>query len=263
MDIAKVITRITLDMHSNSKNPVVYAKQGDRATRYIIATLVDGSDNYNIPADSTVVLNATKPDGTCIYNACTYSGSEVTTELTSQMLAVSGTVTCDIEVKSSDSTQLITSATFTLAVSRSQRSDNQIESKDEFTLLDEDLQILSNRITAADEATRKATAATTSAATATDNANKAATSADSAADKCTTATKEAQTATEAATSAIASCKNATGRAEEALQNQEELNNTLEEVKELKAAMDDEASRSLVQALGLCVAGGILCQTYNV
>jgi hypothetical protein len=211
MNISKVITRITLDMSNNSKNPSVYAKQGDRATRYVIATLQDNGVNYNIPSGSSVVLNAVKPDGACVYNSCTYSGAEVTMELTSQLLAVSGTATCDIEVRSSDGVQLITSATFLLSISKSLRNDSAIESTDEFTAFEQDLMILSEEITASEKATKEAQVAKESADIATLNANSAAKS---------------------ATTATTKCENATKKANDALQSQEQLDMTLESVTEI-------------------------------
>ena len=108
--LTKLTTNINLEMSGDTKRYLVSAKQGDKATRFIIARLLNNGEPYTIPTGARVVINIAKPDGKHVYNTCSYSGSDVTVELTNQALAASGTAYCDIEIRTSDDSQVITSA---------------------------------------------------------------------------------------------------------------------------------------------------------
>lgn len=125
--------KISIEMSGDTKFYTVSAKQGDKATRYVIAELLHEGVAYTIPTGARVSVNIKKPDGKHIYNTCTYSGSEVTVELTNQALAAAGTAYCDIEVRTGDNTQIITSASFTIEIEESMRKEGAILSSNEFT----------------------------------------------------------------------------------------------------------------------------------
>ena len=186
MALEKIYTRIDVEMTGGTKYYAVSAKQGDKATRYVIVNLLNDGIKYTIPTGVKVTANITKPDKTCVYNECTYSGSEVTVELKGQSLAAAGTALCDIEVRTSDESQVISSATFAIEVERSQRNDNAIESSNEFGVLQ--------------EATKAATKAT-------QDANTAAAKALEAEKKTTDAIADAKSATEQVKTAAKACEN--------------------------------------------------------
>ena len=154
--LERLTTRINIAMTGDTKKYLVSAKQGDRATRYIVAKLLNDGTAYTIPTGARVVFNARKPDGKHVYNTCTYSGSEVTVELTNQTLAAVGTAYCDIEVRTSDNTQLITTASFTIEIEKSMRNDAAIESSNEFTELEDRLAGHIKDIIDTDNAVKKA-----------------------------------------------------------------------------------------------------------
>lgn len=134
--LTKLTTNINLEMSGDTKRYLVSAKQGDKATRFIVARLLNNGEPYTIPTGARAVINITKPDGKHVYNTCSYSGSDVTVELTNQALAASGTAYCDIEIRTSDDSQVITSASFTMEIEPSQRNENAILSANEFTDLE-------------------------------------------------------------------------------------------------------------------------------
>lgn len=134
--LERLTTRINIEMTGDTKRYLVSAKQGDKATRYIVVKLLNAGKEYTIPTGAQVAINVEKPDGKHVYNTCTCSGSEVTVELTNQTLAVAGTAYCDIEVRTSDNTQIITSASFTIEIEKSMRNDGAILSANEFTELE-------------------------------------------------------------------------------------------------------------------------------
>lgn len=130
-----LVNEITIEMSGDIKRYLVTAKQGDKGTRFIVAKLLNNGKEYIIPEDARTVVHVKKPDNKKVYNTCTHSGSEVTIELTEQILAATGTAYCDIEIRTSDGSQVITSAAFELEISKSMRDDSEIESSHEFTEL--------------------------------------------------------------------------------------------------------------------------------
>lgn len=123
-------------MSGPTKRYALTAKQGDRATRYVEVTLKDDGEPYIIPEGSHVTSYIRKPDRKKVYNDCEFSGEVVTVELTSQALAVAGTARCEIEIKSEDMEQLITSITFEVEIEPKVKDEDAIESTDEMTILE-------------------------------------------------------------------------------------------------------------------------------
>ena len=159
--LTKLVTRINLEMSGDTKLYMVSAKQGDKATRYVVVKLLNDGAEYTIPTEARAAVNVKKPDGKRVYNSCYFSGCEVTIELTNQMLAASGTAYCDVEIRTADDTQVITSASFTIEIEESMRNENAIMSANEFTEIE-------NRIAKnVDPAVEKAISAAKEAETAT------------------------------------------------------------------------------------------------
>jgi len=201
-----------------------------------------------------------------VYNTCTYSGSDVTVELTNQALAASGMAYCDIEIRTSDDSQIITSASFTMEIEKSQRNENAILSSNEFTDLENRIKGHIENIDNTDAAVKKAESARVTA----ENARVKAESERAAAEKTrqenentriqqekqrqqdtSQAVKNAEDATTATKQATKDCKEVTDRAEDALQNQEQLEATLntatqirQEVSQMQSAV--EAAKKQVE-----------------
>ena len=116
MSLNRVIKRLKIEMSGSTKQYQVSAKQSDRATRYVEIQLLDQGAEYEIPPGSNVTAYIKKPDLKRAYSPCTFSGSVVTMELTSQTLAAAGTALAEIEVKSGDMTEVITSCTFEIEI---------------------------------------------------------------------------------------------------------------------------------------------------
>ena len=228
--LERLTTRINIEMTGDTKRYLVSAKQGDKATRYIIAKLLNDGTAYIIPTGARVAFNARKPDGKHVYNTCTYSGSEVTVELTNQTLAAAGTAYCDIEVRTSDNTQLITTASFTIEIEKSMRNDDAILSANEFTELEGRVAEIKDT----EAAIKKAEAARVTAENGrvaaenirNQNENTRIEQENLRQQNTAQAVKNAQDATAAADKATKECIEVTKRAEGALQNQEQLEATL-------------------------------------
>lgn len=265
--LTKLTTNINLEMSGDTKRYLVSAKQGDKATRFIVAKLLNNGEPYTIPTGSRAVINIAKPDGKHVYNTCTYSGSDVTVELTNQALAASGTAYCDIEIRTSDDSQIITSASFTMEIEKSQRDENAILSSNEFTDLENRIKGHIETIKNTDAAVKKAESERVTA----ENARVKAESERAAAEKSrqenentriqqekqrqqdtSQAVKNAEDATAATKQATKDCEEVTDRAEDALQNQEQLEATLntatqirQEVSQMQSAVE-EAKKQVKQ-----------------
>jgi myosin heavy subunit len=258
-DLSRLTTKINLEMSGDTKRYMVSAKQGDKATRYVIAKLLNDGVEYTIPTDARVAMNVTKPDGKHVYNTCTSKGSEVTVELTNQTLATAGTAYCDIEVRTSDDAQLITSASFTIEIEPSQRSDDAILSANEFTELENRIAGHIKSLNDTEAAVKKAESARVEAESERITAENERVAAENVRNQnestrikqentrqenTTQAVKNADTATSAAVEATKVCKDATEQAEKALQNQEQLETTLNTAVQIK--QDVSQMQSAVQ-----------------
>ena len=225
--LTKLTTNINLEMSGDTKRYLVSAKQGDKATRFIIARLLNNGEPYTIPTGARAVINIAKPDGKHVYNTCSYSGSDVTVELTNQALAASGTAYCDIEIRTSDDSQVITSASFPMEVEPSQRNDNAILSANAFTELENRVKGHIESIDSTNEAVKKAEQARANAENNRQkNENTRIQQEQQRQQDTSQAVKNTNDATDESKRATTACKEVTERAEDALQNQEQLEATL-------------------------------------
>lgn len=161
MTLEKVIQRIEIEMSGGTKQYMVSAKQGDRATRYVETVLLDHGEPYTIPAGSSVTAFIRKPDRHRVYTPCEFTDNVVMVELDSQALAAAGTALCEVEVKSSDLMQVVTSVTFEIEIEAKVKDEDAIVSGDEFSIFDKTMKQYADQETKrvnAEEARAKAEA---------------------------------------------------------------------------------------------------------
>ncbi len=127
-------TEIKLDIACNTPPPTVYAKQGDSGTRFIKVILLENGALYTIESEITARIRILKPDKTAIYNFATISNNEIIAELTSQALAVEGVAVAEIGLFKEK--QILSTFLFYIIIERSAVSDEQIESSNEFSVLE-------------------------------------------------------------------------------------------------------------------------------
>jgi hypothetical protein len=271
-----LITRIDIDAGAERKNYLVEAKQGDKATRFVSVLIVEDGKEYAPPADADLLANFQKPDGKFAYNAAKIDeGNRILVELTNQVLAVPGEVVCEVEIRAKDSSQVLTSCTFTVKVGRSNRNENAILSSNEMTAFDAKWATLNSsmeeyataeRLRAEAEQNRvNAENARVNAETARENAESARNNAETSRASAETSRASAETSrtkAEAArqtaegkreTNTQAAIKNAqdatnkateaTKKAEAALADQAELEQTLADCKALKGQTETAASNA--------------------
>lgn len=108
---------ITLDLHTQSYfSCMVYAKQGDDATRQIRVTLTESGQPYTIPDGVSASFRCLKPDGTCCESPALIDEEKaITVVLTEQILAVPGAISADICLEDGEGDTLST-ASFVIRV---------------------------------------------------------------------------------------------------------------------------------------------------
>lgn len=200
----KVTSQITVDLLHPNVATLVYAKQSDQQSRFISATLLEGSQPWIPPTGALAAVRYRKPDGTIGWYdttenkaaAVTMSGNVATIQLAAQALAVSGDVYIELEFYT-QSAEKLSSFAWILAVEASAVSDGEIESSDYFNVLAETLAEIVKALPNIQNADKYAQAAAKSATQAA-NSEAAAKASEQAA-----ATSKTQAATSASNSAAA------------------------------------------------------------
>ena len=140
----KYITEITLDLNAKRNTAMVYAKQGD-VSRYIKVYFKCDGQEITVPADHTVTLRVSKPDGYSIMSdeACEISDNRdyVIAKLPEQALAASGLGFLDFVISSETEGTVLSTANCLLRIEKRALGAN-IQSSDELDTLTKVFQII-------------------------------------------------------------------------------------------------------------------------
>lgn len=242
-------TNITLDLSGEQYNPPVTAMQGDKDSRYIIATLTAQGQPYTIPAGATARISVMKPHGECVLNDAEIEGNSVKILLTEQILIDFGIARAEVILFQGD--KALSSAVFDLVIQEAAYDRDAIESTPEYqTFVDalaqmqgltEDVEeVVENAATQAayaktqgDYAKAQGDAAKTQAASAKTQASAA-----------QTAAEKANTAATSANSAATSANNAANRANTAAGEVEDI------ISDVNTAVSNKINAEKGKALGL-------------
>lgn len=146
-----VVYPIRLDVSKPGSDVCVYVKKGESQSRKLAISLFRGNEPITLDPDTMLaVIRAEKPDGTRVFNECvvTPTGAEIV--LTTQMIAVLGTVNCELNIYNAEDVALY-SPWFGVEVLDTLYSDEEIESEDEFTALTENLSRIKNIVNTEEE----------------------------------------------------------------------------------------------------------------
>lgn len=138
----QAITPIILRMDSPNTLQRVYAKQNDKLSRYIVASLACGAAAWTPPEGVAGAIRYKKPDGTAGFydtaedgtDAIAMSGATVKMYLAEQVLTVPGEVAMEINFYTAAGAKL-TSFGWTLVVKPSVVPDTTIQSTDYYNTL--------------------------------------------------------------------------------------------------------------------------------
>lgn len=259
----KVTSQITVDLLHPNVATLVYAKQTDQQSRFISATLLEGSQPWTPPTGVLTAVRYRKPDGTIGWYdttenkaaAVTMSGNVATIQLAAQALAVSGDVYIELEFYT-QSAEKLSSFAWVLAVEASAVSDGEIESSDYFNVLAETLaeivKALPN-IQKADEyaqaAAQSATQSANSEAAAKASEQAAAASATQAAESEDNSAASAQNSSQSASAAQTSAEAAAASQQLAAANAQTASNAAASATESKENAEESAQSSEAWAVG--------------
>lgn len=135
--------RVKLDVTKPGRQAQVHVKQNDTKSRKINIYLFASTYPFDISEVSSAVIRAQKPDDTILFNACELNSDHIAYVITNQTIAVAGTVICEVTLYGKDG-QVLATPCFSIEVEAKLYSDNEIESKDEFTALEEAMKKAAN-----------------------------------------------------------------------------------------------------------------------
>jgi len=137
---------ITVDLADFGRyQNTVTVMQGDNGTRFARVTVLNDGHPFDLTGVFPV-LRGTKSDGTTVFNECTVVDNKVMVELTQNILTVAGMGRYEIALYSntptpgSDSNQVISAFPFTIHVVKSSFDAVNMESSNEWTVLEEAMQ---------------------------------------------------------------------------------------------------------------------------
>lgn len=127
----KILKSFSVDFAKAPPLEYVYAKQGDQNSRVLEIIPLNNGAAYTIPDGTVARFGAKKPDGTQILDDAVIEDGKIYVTLSSQALAVSGTVTAEIALYGADDT-LLSSQHFHIMVERFAVDPEAVESSDEY-----------------------------------------------------------------------------------------------------------------------------------
>lgn len=125
---------IPLDCRREDSQVTVTARVGEAASRKLVFFLKEGRKTFAVPSGATAIFRAKKPSGAVLYNSCSIVNGCIEYVITTQTVAESGVMACEIEI--SDGGKILFSPKITLVVQQTLVSDSEVESSDEYSELE-------------------------------------------------------------------------------------------------------------------------------
>ena len=176
------VSNVKINLQRPNSVPVIYAKQDDKCTRTIVATLYDGDVPWIPPNNVHALVRCAKPDRTyVVYDSIENSADAVsitsgspiiTIRLRQQALAAAGDVFVEVNFylgTNNNKTEKLTTFAIIVRVEKSVIDDSIIESSDEFDLLSQDIAAVLAVNTAANQADAVASVGSTANVSVTKN----------------------------------------------------------------------------------------------
>ena len=132
----RVEHRIKLNLMKAGLQGQVIVKKADSDSRKINIYLSSAAGPFDMSDIASAILRAEKPDGKVMFNSCTVCEDRLEYIITTQTIAATGTVTCEITL-TSKSGQVLVTPRFEIIVADIIYSDSEIESTNEYTALEE------------------------------------------------------------------------------------------------------------------------------
>ena len=133
--MAKIVQHITVEVSKPNFFQAIVAKQFDSDSRFLKATLINGSETIKVAPTSTVTINARRNDGTeKPFVGVVNDDGTVTVPLTYWILELEGKVECDISIIDEENSKL-TSTKFIVDVERASCADPDVTDSSNYDIL--------------------------------------------------------------------------------------------------------------------------------
>ena len=206
--MALITQKISVEVSKPNFFQAIVAKQYDNGSRFLQATLINGSEKINVALSSSVLINARRNDGAeASFGGTVNADGTVTVPLTSWMLELEGRVESDISVVDANGNKLTTTK-FIVDVERASCRGEDITEDENYDVLITALAEVAKTRESAIEATNAANEATADANAAAQNATNAAVAAEVASRLATSAISKINTAIDNADIVIGDASNA-------------------------------------------------------
>lgn len=129
-----ITNKIKIPMDKPISRITVPVKQNNINSRKISFTLTQNGVVYSLDKVRVAAVRGIKPDGNKIYNDCLIRENEIVYEITSETIAVQGTVSCELVLFGEDYKE-ISSSEFFIEVHPELFDDSFIESRNEYNVL--------------------------------------------------------------------------------------------------------------------------------
>lgn len=115
--------------------PKIYLSQYDDRSRRLEFELYDGTDPYDIPSATSIVIQGTKPDKKGFQYDCEYADGVASCIVAGQMTACQGNALCELVLSKDGS--ILGTAKFVIVVERAALSDDTVISRTDMPMIEE------------------------------------------------------------------------------------------------------------------------------
>lgn len=131
----EILRQISVDVAQVNRFQAIVAKQYDKNSRFLKVQLTNLENNIQVNSDCSVVINARREDGVAqAFSGEVNEDGTVTVPITEWMLALDGTVKCDISIMNGTE-QVLTTTLFELDVQEAALDEESISGDEHYNVL--------------------------------------------------------------------------------------------------------------------------------
>lgn len=133
--MAQIIREITVDVAQLNRFQAIVAKQYDKTSRFLKVHITNMGEEISVDRDAAVLINARRSDDVAqSFSGAVNDDGTVTVPLTQWMLALDGTVKCDISIIVGTE-NMLTTTLFELEVEEAAADEESVEEDENYGIL--------------------------------------------------------------------------------------------------------------------------------
>lgn len=134
--MSQVIREITIDVAQTNNLRAITAKQNDLNSRFLQINITNSGNVIRVSPDRIVTMNVKRTDGEAkpFYGSVNEDGS-VTVPLTTWMLAIPGSINCDVSIINPEDNTKLTTMQFSIYVEAAVFPQSELEESEEYDVL--------------------------------------------------------------------------------------------------------------------------------